>query len=163
MLLAVASNSGGTVIQEVQELQRLSTALADAKIETIGAETFRKAVADRAKTPALAGVHQFAAHLGPPSTGDASTGQRAALVTLLFDLQSRRRGLLNSNLTASHPQVRTVDEEIRQVEAKLAVLDGEFVAIQLATAEQHYVDAQRKEEQMNRLFEAQRQARGGAE
>ena len=159
MLLAVGSTSGGTVIQEVQELERLSTALTDARIETAGAETFRKAVADRAQTPALLREYISSPRgVGPPSAADASAGQRAALVTLLFDLQSRRRGLLNSNLTARHPQVRTVDEEIRQVEAKLAALDSEFVATQLAAAEQHYVDAQRREEQMNRLVEGQRQS-----
>jgi len=81
-----------------------------------------------------------------------------ALMQRLFELELNRRSLLITNeLTANHPQVKAIHDEVERTRAELGQLDDQFVRTQLAAAEQCYLDAKTKEEQIARLYEEQRQ------
>jgi succinoglycan biosynthesis transport protein ExoP len=139
-----------------QEFQRLSAALADAKISTVTAATRYEGVKDRAKDPnSLREYLDLSAARGSP---DPSTSRRMALVQRLFELELNRRSLLITNeLTANHPQVKVIHDEVEQIRAELGRLDDQFVRTQLGAAEQCYLDAKTKEEQIARLYDEQRQ------
>jgi succinoglycan biosynthesis transport protein ExoP len=151
-LLAMELDQGGVARQE---LQRLSAALGQARMNTVEAATWYEGVKDRAEDPN--GLREYLSLSAPPGLYDASAGRRVTLSQRLFELGLSRRGLLNDDLTGNHPEVKAVRDEMEQTRIELARLDDQFVRAQLAAAEQHYLDVKTKEERVARLFEEQRQ------
>jgi succinoglycan biosynthesis transport protein ExoP len=150
-LLAMELDQRGVV---TQELQRLSAALAEAKMGTVQAATLYGGVKARAKEPN--DLREYLSLSALPASLDPTTSQRSSLSRRLFELELDRRGLVNSDLTGNHPRMKILDDEIRQITAEITRLDDQFIQSQLAAAEQRYLDAKMKEEQVSRLFEEQR-------
>ena len=150
-LLAMELDQGSIV---TRELQNLSAALAEAKLSTITAAAFYEGVKSRASNPAELRLQVYPP--GAPNSFDPSADQRNSLQNALFQLQLRRKALLNNDLTAKHPQIRAIDDEIKQIEARLAGWDDEFVRTQIAGAQQRHSDAQMREDEVAKLFEERR-------
>jgi succinoglycan biosynthesis transport protein ExoP len=147
-LLTMELDQGGIV---TRELQSLSAAVAEAKLNTVSAATFYQGVQARASN-----AGELRLYVYPPGTTgsiDPATGQRVALLDSLFQLQLKRKSLLNSDLTTNHPQVRALDDEMQQIQIRVEEVDSEFVRTQLASAQQRYDDAKKKERETTGLFE----------
>ncbi len=147
-LLAMELDQGGIV---TRELQSLSAALDEAKLNTISASAFYEGAKSRASNPAELRLQVYPP--GAPNSFDPSADQRSTLQNSLFQLQLRRKALLNNDLTARHPQIRAIDDEIQQIEARLAGWDDEFVRTQIAAAQQRLSDAKMREDETAKLFE----------
>ena len=151
-LLAMELDQGGVV---TQEFQQLSVALAEARLNTINATTLYEGVKSRVSSPA-----DLRAYLSLPGISglpDLSAAHRNSLEGRLFDLELNLQSLLSGDLTANHPQVRTMREEITRIREALAQQNEQFVQTQRAAVEQFLLDAKRKEEQITRLFEEKRE------
>ena len=137
------------------ELPNLAATLRQAQIERIDAETFRQGVVNCAKDPAS--LREYVEYLRGRGSPDTTASLRVSLAARLFELRLKRRELLNGEFTVNHPRVASIDDEIQQIETRLSELDGEFVAMQIAAAEQRYWAAARKEGEIVQLYETQRQ------
>jgi capsular exopolysaccharide synthesis family protein len=138
-----------------QELQALSDTLARARSETIAAKLFFEGVKARAQDPAA--LREYVSSRGSPGLHATVSGEIHSLEARLFELQSQRQSLISvEGLTANHSRVRGLDHEAQRASARLGKLNEEFVRVHLAAAEQHYVDAQGKQEEVARMFEEQR-------
>jgi succinoglycan biosynthesis transport protein ExoP len=151
-LLAMELDQRGVI---TQELQRLSAALAEARMNTVESSTLYEGVKARAKDPN--DLRQYLSLSAPLSYSDPAAIQRSSLSQRLFELQLNRRGLLSSDLTKNHPRMKALTDEIEQIAAEIAKLDDQFVQAQLAAAEQRYLDAKTKEERVLQLFEEKRE------
>jgi len=146
--LATELDQGGIV---TRQLQNWSAEVDAAGRETINAATFYQGVQSRAVDAVELRLYVYPP--GLPGSIDPSTGQRVALMDSLFQLQLKRRSLLNGDLTTHHPQVRAFDDEMQQIRMRVAELDNEFVRTQLASARQRYDDAKKKEQETTRKYE----------
>jgi capsular exopolysaccharide synthesis family protein len=150
--LAFGTDQDSNII--VRRLERLSEALTEAQLATIESRSFHEAARKMANDPA--GLRQLAqvqrAGTVYVLTEDEAVALRAELKRVERD---RADSLLE--LKADHPAIAALNAEVERLRKQLAEKDQEFARGQLAVAEQHYLSAQEKEEELQKHFEAQRQ------
>ena len=79
------------------------------------------------------------------------------LKATLLALNSRYMDL-SSRLTDDHPMIISLKAKIGQVEKQIADLDKAFAQTQLVVAQQQYDSVKAKEQEINIVYESQRQA-----
>jgi len=135
-------------------LDRLSEAKTQAQLQTIEAksvyETTELMVTDPTK------LKQFVETERAKGTYISTANDRTRLKTELEQLQFQLADL-GRQVTPDHPSMQALQEKVSQVENELVNIDREFAAAQLAIAEQQYLAAKEKEEQITSDFEEQRQ------
>jgi len=116
-----------------RRFESLSTALTEAQLATIESKVIYESTKEMVSNP-----------------------ERTSLKSRLNDLlQLRIIGPLRY-LTINHPDVKALDNQIAHIKAQIDNLDAEFAQTQLAVAEQKYLAAKEKEDQIAKYFEDQR-------
>jgi len=135
-------------------LDRLSDAKTQAQLQTIEAksvyETTKLMVTDSTK------LKQFVETERAKGSYISTTNDRTRLKTELEQLQFQLADL-GRQVTPETPSMQALQEKVSQVENELVKIDREFADAQLAIAEQQYLAAKEKEEQITSNFEEQRQ------
>jgi succinoglycan biosynthesis transport protein ExoP len=135
-------------------LDRLFEAKTQAQLQTIEAksvyETTKLMVTDPTK------LKQFVETERSKGTYISAANERTRLKTELKQLQFQLADL-GRQVTPETPSMQVLQEKISQVENELVNIDREFADAQLAIAEQRYLAAKEKEEQITSDFEEQRQ------
>ena len=153
LTLTFESQNGHIILQR---LETLSSALTQAQLATIEAESTYESVKEMAKDPSK--LKQFVdaqrARGTYSSMGDES--ERELFTSKLDQLRRRRTDRLRQ-LTFNHPSVKALDIEIGQVEKQLVELETTFAQAQLAVAQQQYLDARDKEAKIAKQVQDQHQ------
>jgi succinoglycan biosynthesis transport protein ExoP len=146
-------NQRGNVI--LQRFERLSSVLTEAQLATIE----KKSAYDTTKVifNDPNGLRQFVEAQIAEGTYSSKGDERAALMTELEQLQRQHAERLRQ-LTADHPAVQALENEIADIKDNIAELDREFAQTKLRMMEQEYLAAKANEEQIQKHFEEQRLA-----
>jgi capsular exopolysaccharide synthesis family protein len=150
--LVFGTNQDNNVV--LRRLERLSTELTDAQLAAIERKSFYEVARQMADEPSglrrLVEAHQ---------ARGAFAGTVGEISSLRTDLQRRLRQRADClrGLKAGHPGVQALDAEIEQIREQIAELDEEFARNQLAAAQQEYLAALGREQELTRYFEEQRQ------
>lgn len=151
--VAVSFDSGqGNLI--LNQIDRLSTALTEARLLTVRSESFRESVKTMVDDPVA--LRQFVESQGADSIVSVFPAEKARLESTLDDLERRRANWVHQ-LTAQHPTVAALDAQIDQARRDLAALNQEYAQAQVAAADQRYVAARRDEEQITRQLNEKRE------
>ena len=149
--LAFESRQGNIVIER---LARLSSVLTEAQLATIESrftyESTKEMVSDPAK------LKQFMEAQRARGIYIATGSEKAALKSKLNQLELRLADRLRQ-VKSGHPAITALEIEIAHIKAQIAELDAEFAQAQLAVAEQQYLAAKEKENQIAKYYEDQRQ------
>lgn len=149
--LAFESPRGNVILNM---LERFSEAKTQAQLQTIEAksayETTKLMVTDPTK------LKQFVETERAKGTYISIATERTRLKIELEQLQFQLADL-GRQVTPETPSMQALQEKISQVENELVNIDREFADAQLAIAEQQYLAAKEKEEQITSDFEEQRQ------
>ena len=149
--LAFESRQGNIVIER---LARLSSVLTEAQLATIESrfayESTKEMVSDPAK------LKQFMEAQRAKGIYIATGSEKAQLKSKLDQLELRLADRLRQ-VKSGHPAVTALEIEIAHIKAQIANLDAEFAKAQLAVAEQQYLAAKEKENQIAKYYEDQRQ------
>jgi len=150
--LAFEGGSGNII---VDRLDRLTEALTQAQLQTVEAksayETTKSAIAD-SRT-----LKQFVEAEISRGEYDTLASERNGLRQQLNQLQHQLADLA-PQLTPNHPSVQAVQGKVNRIRAQLDQLDKQFAEARLAIAEQRYLAAKEKEEQIQGHVKEQRQA-----
>lgn len=151
MLLTLGSDQGNGVDARYRELE---TEFAQAQLQTVDAELFFNAVRLLADDPeALRQYVALAGHVAAYAGGGNTTAQlEAEQASVESELES-----LLVELTPDHPKVVSLQARIEQIETTIDESKDRFVRVQLAAAEQRYLEAKAREEDLARRCEEQRQ------
>ncbi|HPY51676.1 MAG TPA: Wzz/FepE/Etk N-terminal domain-containing protein, partial [Sedimentisphaerales bacterium] len=151
MPLTLGSDQGNGVDARYRELE---TEFAQAQLRTVDAELFFNAVRLLADDPeALRQYVALAGHVAAYAGGGNTTAQlEAEQASVESELES-----LLVELTADHPRVVSLQARIKQIKATIAESNDRFVRVQLAAAEQRYLEAKACEEDLAGRCEEQRQ------
>jgi len=151
MALAFENDRGNIIIQR---LERLSSALTETQLTTIESnsayESIKTMVGDPARLKQFIEAQQAKGIYA--STGSEKAELRSKVDQLQHQLADRLR-----QFTPAHPSVKATESEIARAKQKIADLDEEFAQAHLAVAEQQYLTAKEKEDQIAKYFEDQRQ------
>ncbi len=150
--LAFGTSQDNNII--IRRLERLSTELTEAQLAAIGSKSFYEVVREMADEPS--GLRQLVeAH----QARGAPAGTAGEITVLRTDLKRklRERADCLRGLKPGHPAVQALDDEIERIREQVAELDEEFARSQLAAAEQEYLAARDREQELTRYFEDQRQ------
>ncbi|MCJ7728566.1 MAG: Wzz/FepE/Etk N-terminal domain-containing protein, partial [Sedimentisphaerales bacterium] len=149
MALAFQSERGNMILDR---LERLSAILTEAQFATIESASFYESTKKMVSDPV--GLKQFIEAQRAKGMYISTGSERGQFTAKLEELQLRKADRLRQ-LTTDHPAVRALDSEISHVEKQLVDLDREFAQAQLAVAEQQYLTAKAKEEEIAKHFEQQ--------
>ena len=150
--LAFGTDQDNNII--VRRLERLSQALTEAQVASVEAKSFYETAKKMAEEPA--GLRQFIEAQRGRWTYSPSTNEASSLRTELNRMERDRADALQ-RLRADHPAVAAVNADIEQARKQLTKLDEEFAKTELATAQQQYLIAQEKEQELRKYFEEQRE------
>jgi len=149
--LAFESRQGNIVIER---LARLSSVLTEAQLATIESKFTYESTKEMVSDPAR--LKQFMEAQRAKGIYIATGSEKAALKSKLGQLELRLADRLRQ-VKSGHPAVTALDTEIAHIKAQIADLDAEFAKAQLAVAEQQYLAAKEKENQIAKYYEDQRQ------
>jgi succinoglycan biosynthesis transport protein ExoP len=149
--LAFESNRGNVILER---LDRLSVVLTEAQLATIESRSAYESTEKMVSDPIM--LKQFVEAQRSRGVYVSRSNEETELKSRLEQLQLRRSDRLRE-VKPDHPAVKAIDSEIAQVENRIADLATEFAQAQLQVAEQQYLAAKEKEEQIAKYFEEQRQ------
>jgi capsular exopolysaccharide synthesis family protein len=149
--LAFESRQGNIVIER---LARLSSVLTEAQLAAIESEFAYESTKEMVSDPAK--LKQFMEAQQAKGIYIATGSEKAALKSKLDQLELRLADRLRQ-VKSGHPAVTALEIEIAHIKAQIADLDAEFAKAQLVVAEQQYLAAKEKEEQIAKFYEDQRQ------
>ncbi len=149
--LAFESRQGNIVIER---LARLSSVLTEAQLATIESKFTYESTKEMVSDPAK--LKQFIEAQQAKGIYIATGSEKAALKSKLNQLELRLADRLRQ-VKSGHPAVTALEIEIAHIKAQIAELDAEFAKAQLAVAEQQYLAAKEKENQIAKYYEDQRQ------
>lgn len=137
----------------LDELDRLSTEMTQAKLQTIEAKSAFEMIKSMVATPD--GLKQFVdverAKQVHPLTVDERTRLKMEFEQLQGELADLER-----RATPDHPWVRTLRQKVDRTRKQIDDLDAEFAQAQLVIAERQYEAAREKEEQIAGYYQEQR-------
>ena len=149
--LGFESRQGNIVIDR---LQRLSTVLTEAQLATIESKSAYESTKEMVSDPAR--LKQFIEAQRAAGIYLSTGGEKAELKSKLELLQLRLANLLRQ-VTEGHPAIAAYENDIKRIKEQIAQLDAELAQAQLAVAEQQYLSAREKEDQIAKYYEDQRQ------
>lgn len=153
MQLAFEGERGNVILQR---LDRLSAVLTEAQLETIESKSYCESVRQMADDPAK--LREFVeAKYGKSAyakVDNENTLLDADLNRLELQLADLKR---QHQLTADHPAVCEVERKIDWTKKRISTIDEEFARLQLSVAQQQYLSAKEKEQQIEGYFQEQRQ------
>ncbi len=149
--LAFEGRQGNLVIEK---LERLSSALTEAQLMTLERKSVYDTIKELISNPNE--VQQFVEAQQAAGIILSRNSVKAELKSKLEDLEMRRKNLLRQ-LTPDHPGSAAYDNDIENIKAQISDIDKEFATAQLAIAEQQYLTAKEKENQISEYYEEQRQ------
>jgi capsular exopolysaccharide synthesis family protein len=149
--LAFESRQGNLVIER---LERLSSVLTEAQLSTIEAEsnyeTIKEMISDPIKLKQY--VESQRTTTSYLSTEHQKTELDSKLEQLEVSLANRSR-----EVTSGHPAVIAYKNDIERIKRQIEDLDVQFAEAQLAVAEQQYLAARDRENQIAEYYDDQRQ------
>jgi succinoglycan biosynthesis transport protein ExoP len=148
--LAYESRQGNIVIDR---LQRLSTVLTEAQLTTIEYKSVYESTKEMVSDPTK--LMQFIEAQRATSTYLPISDEKAELKSKLDELELGLKNRMRQ-VAPNHPVIAAFQSDIERVKAQIANLDAEFAKAQLAVAEQQYLAAQEKENQIVKYYEEQR-------
>jgi succinoglycan biosynthesis transport protein ExoP len=150
--LAFGTDRDNNII--LRRLERLSTALTEAQLETIESKSLHAAAAQLVNEPT--GLRQL---LQAQRTGGIYILAEDETTSLREELKRVEREKADSllELKADHPAIAALTAEVERLRTQLAEKDHEFARSQLAVAEQRYLTDQAKELELRDYYEEQRQ------
>ena len=149
--LAFESQQGNIILRR---LERLSDVLTEAQLETIDNKSAYESTKEMVSDPNR--LKQFVEAQLAKGGYSSIDSERAGLKSKLEQLQLRRADRLRQ-VTLDHPAVEALESEIAHIKAQIADLDTEFAQARLAMAEEQYLVAKEKEDQITDNYEDQRQ------
>ncbi len=149
--LAFESRQGNIVIER---LARLSSVLTEAQLATIESKFTYESTKEMVSEPAK--LKQFMEAQRAKGIYIATGSEKVALKSKLNQLELRLADRLRQ-VKSGHPAVTALEIEIAHLKAQISELDAEFAKAQLAVAEQQYLAAKEKENQIAKYYEDQRQ------
>ena len=149
--LAFESRQGNLVIER---LERLSTVLTEAQLSTIEAESTYESTKEMISDPTklkqyIEAQHSTRTYL---STYSEKAEFKSKLEQLELRLANRSR-----QVAPGHPAIVAFKNDIERTKTQIAVLDIQFAKAQLAVAEQQYLAAKERENQISKYYDDQRQ------
>jgi len=148
--LAFEGSRGNIVIAR---LERLSEVLTEAQLATIEAKSTYESVEGMVSDPAR--LKQFVEAQRAKGVYVSTSSEKAALRSKLDELELRRADR-RRQVKSGHPAVMALEVEIANVETQIADLDAQFARAQLAVAEQEYISAKDREDQLALFDQEQR-------
>jgi capsular exopolysaccharide synthesis family protein len=149
--LAFESRQGNLVIER---LERLSTVLTEAQLATIEAEsnyeTIRDMISDPVKLKQY--IESQRASTNYLSTENQKTELNSKLEQLEISLANRSR-----EVTSGHPAIIAFKNDIERIKTQIEDIDIQFAQAQLAVAEQQFLAAKDRENQISKYYDEQRQ------
>ncbi len=149
--LAYGASQESNII--MRRLERFQQALDEAQLATIECKAFYETAKKMSDDPV--GLRQFVDAQRAKGIYIATTNEAATLRTELQRLQRDRADCLH-RLKPDAPAITALDEEIARIEAQIAEMDGDFATRQLAVAEEIYLAAGQREEELAKDLEEQR-------
>ncbi len=148
--LAFESRQGNIVIER---LERLSTVLTEAQLSTIEAEsnynTIKEMISDPTRLKQY--VESQRAATAYLSTENQKAELQSKLEQLEISLANRSR-----EVTPGHPAIVAYKNDIERIKTQIADLDIQFAEAQHAVAEQQYLAARDRENQISKYYDDQR-------
>jgi len=149
--LAYESRQGNIVIDR---LERLSMVLTEAQLTTIESKSVYESTKEMVNDPTK--LMQFIEAQRATTTYMPVSNQRAELKSRLDQLELSLKNRMRQ-VAPNHPVIAAFRIDIDGVKAQIDNLDTEFAKAQLAVAEQQYLAAKEKENQITKYYEEQRQ------
>jgi capsular exopolysaccharide synthesis family protein len=149
--LAFETDQGNIVIER---LGTLSTVLTEAQLASIESKSAYESAKAMMSDPAK--LTQFIEAQRAKGTYISTVSEKAELMSKLDQLQLRLKDRLRQ-VTLEHPAVTSLENEIAQIKSQIERMDADFVQAQLAVAEQQYLAAKEKEDQITKYYEDQLQ------
>lgn len=150
--LALGTDQDNNVI--VRQLEPLAAVLREAQLATLESKSFYDAVRKTADEPS--GLRQLAEGQRARGIYATTSSESTSLRTELNRLERDKAEALRE-LKPNHPVVQALDAEVQRTQKRLAELDEEFARGVLTAAEQQYLAAREKEQELQKYFEKQRQ------
>ena len=155
--LAVSFDTGqGNFV--LQQMEKLSSALTEARMATVESGMFYESVQAMANNPVA--LAQLIETQGTTAAYLEFTKEQTELQTKLNDLRIRLADR-SRQLTDDHPAIVSLTAEIQRIEEKMKSLHTEYAEAQLAVAKQKYEGVQRKQEQIARQFDERQEEYAG--
>ncbi len=148
--LAFESQQGNIILQR---FERLSSVLTEAQLTTIERKSAYESIKELVNDPNS--LRQFVEAQMTEGTYSSTGSERAEFKSRLEQLQRQYVDHLRQ-LTADHPAVEVLENEIAYLKAQIAALDAEFAQTRLILEEQQYLAAKDREDQIKKHFEDQR-------
>lgn len=148
--LAYESRQGNIVIDR---LERLSMVLTEAQLTTIEYKSVYESTKEMVSDPTK--LMQFIEAQRATTTYLPVSSQKAELKSRLDQLELSLKNRMRQ-VAPGHPVIAAFQNDIDRVKAQIADLDAEFAKAQLAVAEQQYLAAKEKENQIAKYYEEQR-------
>jgi succinoglycan biosynthesis transport protein ExoP len=150
--LALGTDQDNNII--VRQLEPLASVLREAQLATLESKSFYDAVRKTADEPS--GLRQLAE--GQRARGIyATTSSESTFLRTELNRLEREKAETLRELKPNHPVVRALEDERQRTQKRLAELDEESARGVLAAAEQQYLAAREKEQELQKYFEKQRQ------
>ena len=137
----------------LQGLERLSADLTNAQLATIEKKSALDFTKELISDPNS--LTQFVETQVAEGTYGPMSSERIELKLKLEQLQRQKFNYL-SKLTANHPAVEILKNEITYIQNQIATLDAEFVQTRLAIEEREYLNAKDMENKIEKQYEEQR-------
>ncbi len=151
--LAVGFDTGqGNFV--LQQMERLTNMLTDADAATVESQLLYESVKTMATDPVA--LSQLVESRRPVGQYFDFTRERAQLQSRLADLRTRLADRMRQ-LTPDHPGAAAIRQEIQEAQTKLTDLDVQFAKAQLAVAEQNWLAARKKQQEIADQLEQRRE------
>jgi polysaccharide biosynthesis transport protein len=150
--LALGTQQDNNVV--VRQLESLASALQVAQLATLESKSFYDAARKTANEPY--GLRQLVEGQRARGIYATTSSESTSLRTELNRMERDKAELLRE-LKPNHPTVKALDAEIQRTQRRLTALEEEFARGVLTAAEQQYLAAREKEEELQKHFEEQRQ------
>ncbi|MBN1182661.1 MAG: polysaccharide biosynthesis tyrosine autokinase [Bacteroidales bacterium] len=138
----------------IEKLETLSNALTEAQLTALEYKSMYESMKEMINNQD--GIKQFVEAQRSTSVSSSIDTERAQLKAKLDELELNRRNLLRQ-LTTDHPGSIAYEKDIAEVKSQIADLEAGFANAQLTIAQQQYLAAKEKEEQISQYYEEQRQ------
>ena len=149
--LAFESSQGNVILER---LDRLSAVLTEAQLAAIESRSAYESTKKMVSDPTM--LKQFVEAQRSRSGYVSQDGGETELKARLDQLQLRRADRLRE-VKPDHPAIKALDTEIAHIQERIAGLAVQFAQAQLQVAEQQYLAAKEKQDQITKYFEEQRQ------